>query len=115
MQAGGDSATAAWEYLLPRTGETSGRAASSLLTAAAGPDGEAQTPVPPERTRKLVSDVTSAVGNSVVEVLLTAAYRRGMPFHFIDPVFLYLTVVYGQSEFFPFEIYSFYIFQFFLE
>ena len=90
------SCAAAWEYLWPKTGEAAGQAAADLLTAAAGPDGQANQPVPLEKTQDLVSFVTSAFGNSVVEVILAEAHRRGIPFHFVDPIFP--MIAFGQGS-----------------
>ena len=76
----GDAGLATWEYLLAPTGRAAGEAAAELLTAAAEGD------VSFERASELVERVCSAVGNGVVEVVLEAAYRRGLPFRVVDPV-----------------------------
>ncbi len=93
----GEAPNAVWEILLTRTGEAAGKAAAALLSSVAGPQGKAEDPVAPERVQELVTAVTSAVGNSVVEVILTAAYRRGISFHFVDPLFPMIAFGQGSS------------------
>lgn len=77
---------ALWEVLLPKTARAAGKAATDLVTAAAGSNGRADSEIPLKQVRDIVNEVTSAVGNGVVEVMLETAQRRGIPWHIVDPV-----------------------------
>lgn len=90
------SALVVWEFLLPKTGRTAGLSAESLIKAAAGPDGDARTTLSFETTYDHVTEVSKAVGNSVVEVILAAAHRRGIAWRMIDPVWPMLA--FGQGS-----------------
>lgn len=77
---------AVWEYMLPRTAQASGLAAERLIVALAGAKGVEIGQLPFDDLHAIVTGVNTAVGNSVVEVLLAGAQRREVPWHTIDPV-----------------------------
>lgn len=85
-----------WETMLPRTGRAAGLSAAKLIEAAAGPEGEARSALDFDMAVAEVGAVSQAVGNSVIEVLLAAAYRRGIPWQMLDPVWPMLA--FGQGS-----------------